>query len=298
MADEPYQQGLRISLMGLFVNAGLGIVKLLAGLVGRSTALVADAVESFCDVVSSLVVWSGLHIARQPPDRNHPYGHGRAETLSALVVTVMLAGAGIGIAVEAVSQIRNPQVCPAPFTLWVLVFIIATKETMFQLARRTARRTDSSALLADAWHHRSDAITSIVAAGGIAVAVFGGPEYAVADDWAALFASAVILFNAWRIMQPPVQELMDRHSPEIAAQARAVAQGVPDVQGVEKVFARKIGLQYWVDIHIEVDPQMSVKRAHGVSHAAKDAICAAMPNVQDVLVHIEPHDGDREPSKS
>jgi cation diffusion facilitator family transporter len=289
MDDQPYQRGLRISVMGLLVNAGLGVVKLLAGLLGHSTALVADAIESLTDVVSSLVVWSGLRIARMPPDQDHPYGHGRAESLAALIVTVMLFGAAVGIAIEAISGIRNPHGTPAAFTLWVLGVVICVKEMMFRLAQRTARTSGSSLVLADAWHHRSDALTSLVAAGGISIALLGGEGYAVADDWAAVFAAGVIVFNAWRILKPPIRELMDKEPSEIVGQVRSVAERVPGVAGVEKVFARKSGLHYWVDMHVEVDAEMSVRQAHGVSHDVTDAIRSAAPNVQNVLVHIEPH---------
>jgi cation diffusion facilitator family transporter len=292
MSDRVYQRGLRISAIGLFVNAGLGVVKLVGGLVGNSTALVADAVESLTDVVSSLVVLGGLHFAAQPPDSNHPYGHGRAESLAALVVALMLFGAGVGVTVEAVGEILDPSGTPATFTLLVLLAVVLIKEVMYQLARRVARSSRSNLILADAWHHRSDAMTSLVAAGGISVALWGGPGYAVADDWVALFAAGVIVFNAWRILMPPLHELMDKEPPEIIGQVRAVAAGVPGVARVEKVFARKSGPRYWVDMHVEVDPEMPVRRAHGVGHDVKDAIRGAAPSVQDVLVHIEPHIGE------
>jgi cation diffusion facilitator family transporter len=290
MPDQDYQQGLRISLVGMFVNAGLGVIKLLGGLLGNSTALVADAIESLTDLLSSLVVLSGLQIARQPPDEDHPYGHGRAESLAALVVAVMLFGAGFGVAVEAISGIFDPGGLPAAFTLWVLIGVILVKETMFQLARRTARATGSSLVLTDAWHHRSDALTSVAAAVGIGIALWGGEPYAAADDWAALVAAGVILFNAARILRPPLHELMDREQPEIVAEVRRVAADVPGVAGVEKTFARKSGLRYLVDMHIEVNREMPVWQAHGVGHDVKEAIRRAMPTVQDVLVHVEPHE--------
>ncbi len=292
MADQDYQHGLRISVLGLFVNAGLGVVKLLGGLLGNSTALVADAVESLADVVSSLVVWSGLRIARQPPDEDHPYGHGRAESLAALVVAVMLFGASVGVSVEAIRGIRNPAGLPAAFTLWVLIGVIIVKEMMYRLARRTARATNSSLVLADAWHHRSDALTSLAAAGGIAIALIGGERYAAADDWAALVAAGVILFNATRVLMPPLHELMDREQPEIVEQVRRVARDVPGVAGVEKTFARKSGLRYLVDMHIEVDREMPVWQAHSLGHDVKNAIREGVPVVQDVLIHIEPHKPD------
>jgi cation diffusion facilitator family transporter len=161
---------------------------------------------------------------------------------------------------------------------------------MFQLARRTARATGSSLVLTDAWHHRSDALTSVAAAVGIGIALWGGEPYAAADDWAALVAAGVILFNAARILRPPLHELMDREQPEIVAEVRRVAADVPGVAGVEKTFARKSGLRYLVDMHIEVNREMPVWQAHGVGHDVKEAIRRAMPTVQDVLVHVEPHE--------
>lgn len=292
MTRHLYQRVLRISVVGFFVNAGLATVKLVGGLIGNSTALIADAVESLADVVSSLIVLGGLHLAAQPPDSDHPYGHGRAESLAALVVGLMLFGAGVGVAVEAISSMLGSPETPAAFTLWVLLGVVAVKEIMYQLARRAARLSNSSLGLADAWHHRSDAITSLVAAGGISVALWGGERYAVADDWVALFAAGVIVFNASRVLGSPLHELMDKRPSSIIQLVREVAESVAGVEGVEKVFARKIGPQYWVDMHIEVDPEMPVRRAHHVSHDVKDAIRAASPNVLDVLVHIEPHHPD------
>jgi cation diffusion facilitator family transporter len=234
-----------------------------------------------------------LRVAAQPADQDHPYGHGRAEAVAALIVALMLCGAGIGIGVEAVKDMIGAAHRPAPFTLGVLLLVIAVKEVMYQLARKAARQSGSTAMLADAWHHRSDAITSFAAAIGIAVAVFGGQRYAMADDWAALVAAAVILCNAYRIVQSPVQELMDKEPPDIVAQVRAIARRVPDVADVEKVFARKSGIGYWVDMHLEVAPEMSVRKAHELAHGVKDAIRLAMPQVEDVLIHIEPHSPDK-----
>ena len=291
--ERRYRRGARMSAVSLCVNACLCIVKLLAGLLGHSMALIADAVESMADIVSSLVVWRSLHIAARPPDGNHPYGHGRAEPLAALIVAVMLFGAAVGIAIQSVREIVSPHRAPAAYTLAVLLVVIAIKESMFHLVRRTARRTGSGAVLADAWHHRSDAITSAAAAIGISVALFGGQAYAPADDWAALFAAGVIVFNGYRLLMPPLHELMDIDQPEIITQLREVAAGVPGVAGVEKVLARKSGLRYWVDMHVEVDPEMSVRHAHELAHGVKDAIRLALPHIEDVLIHIEPYNPGR-----
>lgn len=285
-----HARGQHVTLIGMLVNTGLAFVKLVAGLVGHSYALIADAVESMADIVASVVVWQGLNIAARPADSDHPYGHGRAETLAALIVALMVIGAGVGIAVGAIREIVSPgpHTTPAAFTLWVLLGVVVTKETMFRVMRRVSSEVDSAAVLSDAWHQRSDAITSAAVAIGIAIAVFGGPGYAPADDWAALFAAGVILFNGCYLTRAPLRDLMDTQPTEIVKQARVVADTVHDVQGVEKVFARKSGLRYLVDMHIEVDPQMPVCRAHAIAHAVKERIRSAMPAVLDVLVHIEP----------
>lgn len=288
-AEQVHARGMKAAILGLLVNAVLAIAKLVTGLLGHSHALVADAVESLADIFGSIVVWSGLKIASRPADLDHPYGHGKAEALAALFVALLLLAAAAGIAVESIREIITPHQGPAAYTLWVLVGVVAVKEGMFHFVRRIARTENSNAVLADAWHHRSDAITSAAAAVGISVALIGGKGYEPADDWAALFASAVIVINAVRLISAPLHELMDAEPVEIVAEARSVAANVPGVAGVEKVFARKSGTRYWIDMHIEVDPQMTVSRAHGVAHDVKNAIRERMRRVQDVLVHIEPH---------
>ncbi len=287
-----YLSGMRISVVGLIANFLLVLIKLLAGLVGHSFALIADAVESTADIFTSFVVWSGLRIAARPADENHPYGHGKAEALAALFVAMMLYAAAIGIAVQAVREIVTPHRLPAPFTLWVLIGVIVVKESLFRFVLRAARHTESNAVLNDAWHHRSDAITSLAAGIGITIALIGGPGYEPADDWAALFASAVIAYNATRLIRTPLHELMDAEPAEsIFVEVREVAHAVAGVEDVEKVFARKSGLHYWIDMHIEVDPEMSVRRAHAIAHDVQQAICRSLPNVQNVLVHVEPAAG-------
>lgn len=288
-------RGMRLSLLGMFANIALATIKLLAGLLGHSYALVADAVESMADIVGSLVVWSGLRIASQPPDENHPYGHGKAEPLAALIVACMLIVAGLGIAVASIREIFVPHHAPAAFTLWVLIGVVVVKEVLFRIGNRLARKSESTAVLADAWHHRSDAITSAAAAIGISITLIGGPGYEPADDYAALFASFIILYNGFKLARKPLHELMDADiSGQVTDQAREVAQRVSRVKAIEKVRARKSGIEYWIDMHVEVDPQMTVNEAHDVSHRVKDAVRAALPNVRDVLVHIEPHGHKRE----
>ncbi len=282
------RQGMWAALGGMALNAALASVKLVAGLVGTSYALVADAVESMTDIVSSAIVWQGLRVARRPADADHPYGHGKAETLAAAAVALMLCGAAIAIAVQATLEILTPHHMPAPFTLWVLLGVMAIKEGLFRVVRAVGRRAASAAVLADAWHHRSDAITSLAAAVGIGAALYTG--YPAADDWAALFASGVIAFNAVRLLRPVVGELMDAAPAEEVAEAAAtVARGVPRVALIETVRGRKMGLSYVLDMHIQVDPQMSVADAHVLAHQVKDTVRASIPAVADVLVHVEPH---------
>jgi len=287
-AHQYHRQGMRLTLVGLLINGCLGTVKLVTGLLGHSYALVADAIESFGDLFGSLVVWSGLRIAAQPADEDHPYGHGKAEALAALIVAFMLVAAAFGIGVQAIREILTPHHAPAAYTLWVLLAVVVVKETLFRVMHRVADQQAGGAVLADAWHHRSDAITSAAAAIGISIALWAGPGYERADDCAAILASGIILYNAVRLMRPPLHELMDAEPTEIVARVRSVAERVPGVAGVDKVFARKSGLRYWVDLHVEVDPDMSVRAAHGLAHSVKDTIRLEMPHIEEVLIHVEP----------
>jgi cation diffusion facilitator family transporter len=273
----------------MVVNVFLAAGKLVAGVVGHSHALVADAVESFADIFSSLIVWRGVVIAAKPADEDHPYGHGKAEPIAAAVVSLMLLMAAGWIAVKSVHEISEPHLAPAPFTLVVLIAVIVIKECLFRFVLKTAAEIDSSAVRSDAWHHRSDAITSLAAGVGITISLVGGKGYESADDWAALAAAGVIAFNGISLLRPALNELMDR-APEhgVVEHINALARAVPGVDAVEKTHVRKMGYQLFVDMHIEVDPQMTVLRSHEIAHEVKDKVRATMPNVSDVLVHIEP----------
>jgi cation diffusion facilitator family transporter len=283
------KRSLRATFTGLVVNLALAVSKLLAGIFGHSHALIADAVESFADIFSSLVVWRGLVVAEEPPDEDHPYGHGKAEPIATAVVSVMLLLAAAWIAVQAFHEIQQPHQSPAPFTLLILLLVIGIKESLFRFVSRESIIVESSAVASDAWHHRSDAITSFAAAVGIGIALIGGNGYEAADDWAALVASGVIAWNGLRLLRPALNELMDR-SPnrEVIDRIRKLAETCPGVAGVEKCFVRKMGYHYFVDMHVEVDPQMTVVRSHEIAHEVKDKVRAEIPTVHDVLVHIEP----------
>ena len=294
--DARYSQGLRTSTISIALNGGLALVKLVTGFVGHSYALIADAVESLGDIFSSAIVWGGIAIASRPADEDHPYGHGKAEPLAALAVALMLIGAAVGIAIQAVREIQTPHRSPAGYTLVVLIAVVAIKETMYRYASKVAKRIGSTVVGVDAWHHRSDALTSAAAAVGIAIALIGGERYATADDWAALAACLVIAFNGARFAKSAIGELMDT-MPQTAlvAQVHEVAAAVKGARFVEKVLVRKMGSNLYVDLHLEVDPTMSVYDAHGIGHAVKNAIVLSWPEVVDVLVHIEPHVQARKP---
>ena len=292
-------RGIRSAQLGLLVNAVLAGVKLVAGLAGNSYALVADAIESTADVMSSLIVWRGLAIAAQPPDDDHPYGHGKAESIAAAAVALMLLGAAVGIAFEAIQEIRSPHGPPAAWTLAVLVSVMLVKALLSRSVYSVGAEIGSSAVKADAWHHLSDAVTSAAAFIGISLAVWGTRaggdiRWSVADDWAAVVASGVIAYNGVRLLKPAVHDLMDRMpGADVVEPVRRGAEAVPGVLAIEKLHVRRMGLAYRVNIHVEAEPTMSLDDAHALSHRVADAIRAAVPQVDAVLVHMEPYRGPR-----
>ncbi len=288
---EPHRakKGEQSTLIGMAVNVGLMIVKGLAGWFGNSYALIADALESATDLVTSFFVWLGLRTAAQKPDANHPYGHGKAEPLAAILVALALCAAAGLIAVQSIENIRTPHEIPAPFTLAVLAGVVIIKEVLFRKVTKVGEEVASNAVKADAWHHRSDAITSLTAFIGISIALIGGPGYESADDWAALFASGIIVFNAYLIFRPAFGEIMDEAPPgEWKKEIEQIARAVPGVLGTEKCFVRKMGFEFFVDLHVEVSGDLTVREGHDIAHAVKAAIQREKPYVYDVLVHIEP----------
>lgn len=287
--NRRYERGMRSSVIGLCANLLLATVKLAGGIVGTSYALIADAIESLSDSIGSLVVWRGLQIAARPPDHNHPYGHGKAEPLAAALVAILIFAAAISIAVEAVRQIAVPDRSPAPFTLALLLGVVVVKEILSRFVLRVGREVGSLAVRADAWHHRSDAITSGLAAIGITIALVGGPRFQTADAWAALFASGIILVTGWRMLQPAVHELMDHTAaPDLVEAVRVVAESRPGVHRVEKLLMRKMGLSYIADMHMEVAPEMTVRESHKLAHDVKEDVQRALPHVVEVTIHVEP----------
>jgi len=285
-------RGIQLARTGLLVNGVLALTKLVAGVLGQSYALIADAVESTADMFSSLVVWSGLRISSRDADQRYPFGYGKAESVSSAIVGLMLGGAAVGIAIEAVREIVTPHHAPAPFTLFVLIAVVIIKESLFRWVIREASDSGSLAVGADAWHHRSDAITSAAAFLGISIAVIGGPGWEPADDWAALFASVVILINGVRIIRPALADLMDVSPDEnVFRSVEAAARDVPGVLATEKLRIRKSGTRYLLELHVQADPALSLHNAHILSGMVKTAIRAAVPRVGAVLVHMEPFEG-------
>jgi cation diffusion facilitator family transporter len=285
-------RGIRLARTGLVINAVLALVKLLAGILGHSYALIADAVESVADIFSSLVVWGGLQVSARSADERYPFGYGKAESIATFIVGVMLVGAALGIAIEAVREILIPHHTPAPFTLVVLIAVVAIKETLFRRVSRGAAELGSQAVAADAWHHRADAITSAAAFVGISIALIGGPGWEMADDWAALLASTIILYNGSKIIRPALAELMDQ-SPEeqVFRTVETAARQVAGVLATEKLRIRRSGTKYQLELHVQAARDLSLHDAHILSGKVKSSIRTALPRAEHVLVHMEPFEG-------
>jgi cation diffusion facilitator family transporter len=283
---------IKTTQLGIAISIVLIFIKGIAGHFGHSYALVADATESGADILSSALLLLALRIALKAADKEHPYGHGKAEPLAAIVVALFLIAAAVWIGYHSIIFIQTPHDLPKSFTLWILILVIGIKESMFRYVLNVGKRINSQAVKADAYHHRSDVITSVAAFIGISIALIGGKGYEGADDWAALVASVLILYNATGIIRPALAEIMDAApSNEIVNQVREVAEGVPQVKFTEKCFVRKMGFEYYVDIHIGVDGNLTVTEGHRIAHSVKDALLKSKLRVTDVLVHVEPLNG-------
>lgn len=281
----------KTAYFSIFSNFCLALIKGVAGFFGNSYALIADAIESTTDVFSSILVLLGIRYSNRPADENHPYGHGKIEPLITFVIVGFLITSAVVIAYESCQNIFTPHALPKSWTLYVLGAIIVWKEASYHIVLHKSKQINSTVLKADAWHHRSDAITSIAAFIGISVALFFGKGYEAADDWAALLASFFILYNSYRIFRPALSEIMDENTYEdIIEQVRAVATTVEGVIDTEKCYVRKSGVYYYIDLHATVDGNATVKKGHDISHRLKDALQSNLPSIKDVLIHIEPHD--------
>jgi cation diffusion facilitator family transporter len=284
------QAAIQATYFSIISNSALALLKGVAGYFGNSYALIADAIESTTDIFASFLVLFGIHYSNKPADENHPYGHGRAEPLITFLVVGFLITSATIIAYKSILNIGTPHALPKSWTLLFLGAIILWKEFSFRKVMQRAKQTNSSALKADAWHHRSDAITSVAAFVGISIALVMGKGYESADDWAALFAAGFIFYNSYLIFRPALGEIMDEHLyDDVIEQIREVALAVHGIVGTEKCFIRKAGMKYHVDLHAVVDGNLTVKEGHDLAHKLKDTLRAELPNLGHVLIHIEPH---------
>jgi cation diffusion facilitator family transporter len=284
------QTAIKATYFSIVGNTCLAIIKGLAGFFGNSYALIADAIESTTDIFASFLVLFGIKYSNKPADKNHPYGHGRAEPLITFLVVGFLITSATIIAYESIINIGTPHQLPKPWTLIILGAIIIWKEYSFRLVMKRSIQTNSSSLRADAWHHRSDAITSVAAFLGISIALILGNGYESADDWAALFASGFILYNSYQIFRPALGEIMDEHLyDDLIEQIRIVSLQVDGIIDTEKCFIRKAGMQYHVDLHAIVDSNITVKEGHDLAHKLKDTLREKIPELGHVLIHVEPN---------
>ena len=289
---ERSARGRQVLVAGVVVNCLLAFLKLGAGWFGNSSALVADGLESTLDVLSSLMIWGALKYAERPPDSDHPYGHGKMESLAGAGGALLLLVAGVLVATGSLREILGGAMnrrARAGFTVVVLIVVVAVKEGLFRLADRRGREVESSAVQSDAWHHRSDAVTSLAAAIGITIALVGGPAWVSADNWAALFSCAIIAFNGFRMLKASLGELLDEQAPDgIIEGIMNAARSVEGVDNVEKCRVRKSGLSLIADIHVRVHGEVTVTDGHFIAHRVKDTLMAGNYNLLDVTVHIEP----------
>ena len=285
------QTAIKATYFSIIGNTSLALIKGVAGFFGNSYALIADAIESTTDIFASLLVLFGIKYSNRPADKNHPYGHGRAEPLVTFLVVGFLITSATIIAYESIKNISTPHDLPKPWTLLVLGAIIIWKEISYRIVLKKSKETHSSSLKADAWHHRSDALTSVAAFIGISIALIFGKGYETADDWAALFAAGFILYNSYLIFRPALGEIMDEHVyDDLIEEIRQVAHKVQGVEDTEKCFIRKAGMQYHVELHATVKADLTVREGHDIAHKLQDTLREEIPQLGHVLIHIEPHE--------
>jgi len=295
MAGEPesveamYRSAVRTAGAGLAINLLLGVVKLVGGIVGNSFALISDAVNSIGDSLGSGVVLFALRVAQKPPDSDHPYGHTRAESVAGLSVAWLIAFSAITVGWEAVTHMFDRHTAPAAWTLWIAAANVAIKEVLYRVNKSIGERIGSQSLVANAWDHRSDALCSLAVVFGIAAVRWGGPRFVWADEVAALVVVAAILWSAFHLLRSNAAELMDQQADEETVDAiRQATLKVPGVSAVEKLRVRRSGMECFADIHVEVDPNMTVERGHKIGHDVKERLINEITALRDVLVHLEP----------
>ncbi|QDU78459.1 putative cation efflux system protein [Polystyrenella longa] len=292
--SDLYREAIRASVFGLIVNVLLGIVKLISGIVGGSYALISDAVNSIGDSLTSLVVTFALFFSQRPADREHPYGHTRAEAIAASNVALVIILSAFYVAWGAIQRFSEPHEIPPVWTLWVAGLNVFIKEGLYRYKLKVGQKTGSTAILANAWDHRSDALCSLAVFAGLSIIRWGGPAYLWIDECAAILVSLVILWNGFHLFQKSASELMDVQADDgFIEQIKQRAEEVEGVQEVETLWVRKSGLEFFVDIHIEVDARLTVAEGHLIGHQVKDRLLQDFSSLRDVLVHLEPHPHER-----
>jgi len=285
------QTAIKTTWFSILTNTTLAIIKGVTGYFGNSYALIADAIESTADIFSSFLVLLGLKYASKPADKNHPYGHGRVEPLMTFLVVGFLITSATIIAYESIENIQTPHNTPKPYTLIILGAIIIWKEISYRLITKKNIEINSSSLKAEAWHHRSDAITSVAAFIGISIALILGKGYESADDWAALFASAFIFYNSYLIFRPALGEIMDEHLyDDLIVKIRELSVRVEGIIDTEKILIRKAGMKYHVDLHATVYADITVKHGHEIAHKLIKTLHQEIPELGQILIHIEPNE--------
>ncbi len=287
--DSIYREAANAALFGLIVNVSLGIVKLVAGILGHSFALIADSVNSLGDSAASVIVLGALRVAQRPADSDHPYGHSRAEAVGASTVSLLIIIAALVVGWQALPRITLVHEIPPAWTLWVAGINVIIKEGLFRYNVRVGKRTKSSAIVASAWDHRMDALCSFAALVGLGIVRWGGQDLVWADETAALVIVVVILVSGVHLYVNSASELMDPQADvDFVESIRAAALCVDGVRDVEKLWVRKMGLEYFVDVHIQVDPALSVREGHEIGHKVKDSLLSSFTLLRGVLVHLEP----------
>ncbi len=295
MEKDLYREVTQAAVLGLFVNLALGAIKLAGGLIGNSFALIVDSINSLGDAFVTIVVLVALRVAQRPPDSKHPYGHSRAEGIAATNVAVVIIFSALMMGWEAIQRFHISHPIPPMWTLWIAAGNVAIKEALYHYKLAVGRRTGSAAMIANAWDHRSDALCSFAVLIGLGLVRWGGTEWLWADEAASLVVVCAIIWSGVMLFRHSASELMDAQAGEdLVEQIRATALSVPGVQGVEKLWVRKSGLEFFADIHIEVDPLMTVAAGHEIGHVVKDRLVGTFHALTDVLVHLEPSECPRE----
>lgn len=289
---EYSNKGVKVATFGIFLSATLVVIKVMAGILGHSSALIADGLESALDVITSLTILSSFKLMAKSPTERFPYGYGRIEPLATLAISIFILGSGLGVSALSIHQIMIPHQTPKAYTAIILFIVIITKEIVYKKMIRSSKELQSKAMESEAWHHRIDGLTSLAALFGVLVAIIMGKGYEAADDWAALLACLVIFYNGINLLKDAVREIMDvSPNPEMVQETRNLAMKVPGVMKIDRCRIRKAGIYYFVDIHIVVDGESTVREGHRISHEVKDKLMQS--NVADVLVHVEPDDPER-----